>query len=55
MHSAYSMTKKSCLIVHVSRYEKMDQTSCTYDMCKKQLPILYSKLLYKMGHYFLDI
>ena len=26
----------------------------TYYMSKKQLPILYSKLLYKMGNYFLD-
>ena len=26
-----------------------------YYRAKKWLPILYSKLLYKMGHYFLDI
>ena len=26
-----------------------------YRLSKKQIPILYSKLLYKMGPYFLDI
>ena len=29
--------------------------SCAYYcLSKKKLPILYSNLLYKMGHYFLD-
>ena len=27
----------------------------TFYMSRKKLPILYSKLLYKMGNYFLDI
>ena len=27
----------------------------TYCMFKKKLPILYSKLLYEIGNYFLDI
>ena len=29
--------------------------NCSYCVSKKEWPILYSKLLYKLGHFFLDM
>ena len=39
-----------CITLH----EKGTSSALKYCMSTKQLPILYTNLLYKMGHYFLD-